>query len=349
MVAFSKDSGAQIVDTLRLSITGDCNLKCFYCKPLGEDQDLDNYEKVIQPSDVNKFVKIVGDLGVRYVEISGGEPLLRKDAANFIKSAHAHRKIENVRLVTNGTFLKAYADGLKKFGLRKVDINFDSLNFLKYQRITNSDSLYRVLDGIEKVEKLNFTDIRLNVLLLDGINNDEIVHFARFTKDRRVHVRFIEYTPVTSEQDPYQERENQLGIVQAKRLIENYQVLEAYPNYNDDLIPTFAFRKAEGKISFISQRRIQEIRNYPRVVLKANGDVINEVFPKKQINILDIIRKDPKNPKLRKAIEKVLIIKEAPVGEMAAAGKKKKTSAKKTVKKTPTKKRTEERRASAST
>lgn len=297
-----------VAKILRLSITGECNLNCFYCKPMGRFKDLNKPKNILLPSDVSKLVKIVGEMGVRRVWISGGEPLLRKDAPSFIKSAHAYKAVEEVRLVTNGTFLKAHADGLRKYGLRKVDINFDSLSFQKYQRITGSDSLYRVLDGIEKVERLNFIEIRLNILLLSGINQDEIVNFSRITKERKLHIRFLEYTPAVHAQDPYMDRKK-LSIVEAKNMIDNYQMLERRSDLdatNPKSIPSFQFKDGVGKISFLSPMEVEAERAVPSVLFTPDGMLHNEHVPGRSMSLIEDLRRDAKDPKLHKAIEKII-------------------------------------------
>ncbi|MCI5071737.1 radical SAM protein [bacterium] len=335
------NSSPTVIDTLRLSITGSCNLNCFYCKATGKNLDLTHNKQKITPSDVSKIVKMVGDLGVRKVLIKGGEPLLRKDAANFVKSAFAHKAIEDVRLFTNGTFLKAFGDALRKYGLRKVTLNLDSMHFAKFQKITGSDSLYRVLDGIEKVEKLNFTDIRINITLFDGINNDEIVQFARLIKDRKIHVCFMEYLPITSEGDAYKERENKLGIIEAKKMIDSYQILTPIsPLQNEDPVPTFIFKNAMGKISFVSKAFQEKSRLFPQLLLTQDGMLYDESDPKKKMDLLTELRKDPKSLKLRKAVEKFMTLKEDSDAEEKSVKTSKKKKVAKTSKKATAKKST---------
>ena len=319
---------------LRLSLTGECNLKCFYCRPMGKSKDLFEINKHIQPSDVTKLVKISGDLGIRKVWIQGGEPLLRKDAPNFVKSAHAFKGIEEVRLFTNGTFLKAYADPLRKYGLRKVDVNLDSMDFKKFQRITGSDSLYRVLDGIEKVEKLNYTDIRVNILLLDKINNDEIVAMSRLIKDRKIHIRFLEYHPAVNVADPYAQMEHNLTPLRAKRLIDNYQKLVPIDDLSQEFpVPTYTFRDSIGKISFLTRDVIDRERSVPRILLSPEGILTNEAVSGKSLDVVEQIRKDPKSPKLHAAIANIMSLEPKKKSSTSVS-----VSARATTKKTASKK-----------
>jgi GTP 3',8-cyclase len=312
MVATARDPNANIARSLRLSITGECNLSCFYCRSIGHSRELFHTKNPIQPSDVTKLVRIVGELGVNKVLIAGGEPLLRKDAANFVKAAFAHKGIQDVRLVTNGAFLKTFADPLRKMGLRKVDVTFDSLNFMKYQRITGKDSLYRVLDGIEKVEKLNYSEIRLNIRLLNGINGAEAIDFARMTKDRPLHLRFMEYRPRTQNGDPYVDRLG-LSVLEVKKAIDNFQNLIRVHDLEDDIpVPTYKFADAAGKISFLSPIEIDAEEAVSQIVFNVEGVLSNEQVPNRPQPILADLRRDAKEDRLHRIIEKVMLLQPEP-------------------------------------
>jgi cyclic pyranopterin phosphate synthase len=323
MSATAQSTDSPIARTLRLSITGECNLDCFYCRPLGRSRDLLQTKTLIQPSDVSKLVRIVGEFGVNRIVISGGEPLLRKDVPNFVKAAYAHKNIQDVRLVTNGTYLKAYADTLRKMGLRKVDVSFDSLRYERYQAITRRDDLFRVLDGIEKVEKLNYTEIRLNVRLLNGINEDELVEFARLTKVRRVNVRFLEYHPLHAErEDPYASRLG-LSVLTAKRRIDDYQrLVQVHDLSVDPPVPTFQFADGVGRISFLSHAEVAREASVPVAVFNAEGVLFHEQVPTRPQAILADLRRDAKEARLHKTIERVLMLRpaaEKPKAPRAAA------------------------------
>ncbi|MFH1018343.1 MAG: radical SAM protein [Pseudomonadota bacterium] len=309
MSATIQDTDRTRARTLRLSVTGDCNLECFYCKALGHARDLVRTKTPIQASDVSKLVKILGELGVTRVIISGGEPLLRKDIPNFVKSAFAHKAITDVRLATNGTYLKTYADGLRKMGLRKVEINFDSLNYAKYQALTKRDDLFRVLDGIEKVEKLNFPDIRLNVFLLNGINEDEVVEFARMTKEHKLLLRFMEYHPMHGNGADLHSPRLGLPVLVAKRRIDDYQrLIQVHDLTAEHPVPTFRFADGVGHVAFLSKMEVEAERAVPRVVFTADGSLFNEAVPHRPQAILADLRRDAKESRLHRTIEKLLTL-----------------------------------------
>lgn len=306
MGATRKETSQSSVRTLKLTITGESDLDCFYAKALGFNRDIFPTQSPLLPTDINKLMKILGELGIQRVLISGAEPLLRKDAPGFVKAANAHRNIREVRLVTNGTNLKSFADPLRKMGLKKIDlVQLDTFNFMKYQRITGKDCLYRVLDGIEKVEKLKYHEICLNILLLNEINNDEIVEMARITRTRKLNIRFIEYMPKVKNYDPYSERKV-LTVLDAQKMIENYQNLERiYDLDQESDIPTYKFLQGHGKISFVSRADQEKEDEQPYLQINPEGILYHSFAPNKPISILDQLRKDSKDPKLKKSVEKL--------------------------------------------
>lgn len=308
MVATRKESAQGLVRTLKLTITGETDLDCFYAKAMGFHRDIFQTQAPLLPTDANKLVKILGELGVQRVLISGAEPLLRKDAPGFVKAASAHRNIREVRLVTNGTNLKSFADPLRKMGLKKIDIiQLDTFNFMKYQRITGKDCLYRVLDGIEKVEKLKYHEICVNIQLLNEINNDEIVEIARITRSRKLHIRFIEYMPKFKNYDPYSDRTT-MTVLQAQKMIENYQSLErVYDLDQDSDVPTYKFQHGQGKVSFISRADQENEENTPFLQINPEGMLYHSFAPSRPMPILEQLRKDSKDPKLKKSIEKLFM------------------------------------------
>jgi cyclic pyranopterin phosphate synthase len=308
MVATRKEPTQGSVRTLKVTITGESDLDCFYGKAVGFNKDIFQTQAPLLPTDVNKLVKILGDLGVQRVLVSGAEPLLRKDAPGFVKAANAHRNIREVRLVTNGTNLKSFADPLRKMGLKRIDlVHLDTFNFMKYQRITGKDCLYRVLDGIEKVEKLKYHEICLNVRLLNEINNDEIVEMARLTRSRKIHIRFMEYAPKFKNFDPYADRST-MTVLDAQRMIENYENLERVYDLEQDLdIPTYKFKDGPGKISFFSTADQEKDELTPHLQINPEGMLSHSFAPNRSIQILDQLRKDSKDPKLKKSIEKLLM------------------------------------------
>jgi len=284
----------------RISITGECNLNCFFCEPLGRNAFKTGVKWAITPTDAARFVRSLAEKGISQVEISGCEPLLRKDAASFVKSISSVKAIKELCLKTNGTFLKNHADALRKAGLKRLEVTITSLNFLKYQKITGRDNLYRVLDGLEKAERLKFSELIVNILVMDGINSDELIDFAMMTKNKNLHVRFIEYHP----QDEDTHENLNISILHIKRAIDGFQKLFPCEEVLDSTGEAkFRFHDAIGTVSFVNQKDILKYQSAPMIALNSLGEIQN-TGSNKTAAILKELRKDSKSEALSKLMDK---------------------------------------------
>lgn len=180
---------------LRISVTDRCNMRCIYCMP-EEGMEFEPTEKILTYDEIAEVVRVVAEMGITKVRLTGGEPLVRKNLEKLVEMIACIPGIEDIALTTNGIFLASQAVRLKKAGLKRVNISLDSLRPDRFKMITRGGNVQKVLDSIDACVKIGLTPIKLNVLLMKGINDDEIVDFINLTKDRDIHVRFIEYMPI---------------------------------------------------------------------------------------------------------------------------------------------------------
>ncbi len=183
------------IDYLRISVTDRCNLACVYCKPraemkLLEHRDILTYEEIL------RLVAVAVPLGISRVRITGGEPLIRRGVVNFLTALGRIRGIEDISLTTNGVLLEKMTGVLAEAGKPRLNISLDSLKPEKFHRITGYDVWDAVWSGIHLAEEAGFFPIKLNMVPVRGLNDDEIADFARLTLERRLHVRFIEFMPI---------------------------------------------------------------------------------------------------------------------------------------------------------
>lgn len=183
------DSFERTIDYLRISVTKNCNFRCLYCMP---DTPKIINEKLIPLPKMLEFLKIAMDFGVKKIRITGGEPLLRKDLSTFIAGIYAYKSDVEVALTTNAYFLVREATALKRAGLKRINISLDSLKAEKIARISKKDALKRIMDGIFAAKDTGLK-IKLNMVPLKGINDDEIIDMLCFATDNDFLLRYIEY------------------------------------------------------------------------------------------------------------------------------------------------------------
>ncbi len=178
---------------LRVSVTDKCNLKCFYCRP--EGLEFFEKEKLLSFEEIAKFVKALTKYGLRRVRITGGEPLLRKDIHILVRMLKEIDGVEDVSLTTNGITLSKHAEILKKNGLDRVNVSIDSLKPDLFYEMTKGN-LKDVLEGLREAKRVGLEPVKVNAVVIRGMNEDEALDFVEFAREYGVEVRFIEMMPL---------------------------------------------------------------------------------------------------------------------------------------------------------
>lgn len=182
-------------DYIRISVTDRCNLRCVYCMP-EDGMEFEPEENLLTNFEIRDVVGVLAGMGIRKVRLTGGEPLLRKNLPELVEMLAAVPDIEDIGLTTNGIFLEKQAELLRQAGLARVNISLDSLREDRFRLITRGGDIGKVLKGVDAAVRAGLDPVKLNVVLVKGVNDDEIGDFLRLTADRRIHVRFIEYMPI---------------------------------------------------------------------------------------------------------------------------------------------------------
>jgi cyclic pyranopterin phosphate synthase len=188
------DPFGRSINYLRISVTDRCNLRCIYCMP-PEGVPQISHSEVLSYEEIRTVVRAAAELGICKIRLTGGEPLVRAELSNLIRMLSQIEGIEELSLTTNGTFLKKYALELKQAGLSRVNVSLDTLKTDKFRYITRLGELNTVLEGIEAAKEAGFEPVKINTVVMRGINDDEILDFARITYEDGWHVRFIELMP----------------------------------------------------------------------------------------------------------------------------------------------------------
>ena len=192
------DLHGRTINYLRLSVTDRCNLRCRYCMP-AEGLTMAGHDDVLSYEELLRIARAAVAIGVEKIRVTGGEPLVRRGIVDFLRQLAAMPGLQRLVLTTNGMLLSEMAVPLRDAGVESLNISLDSLQPETFAAITRGGDLRRVLAGIAAAESAGFRFIKINVVVMRGVNDEELEAFAALTLDRPVRVRFIEYMPTLAE------------------------------------------------------------------------------------------------------------------------------------------------------
>ncbi len=189
------DSYGRQLRYLRISVTDRCNFRCKYCMPQSNFTYI-NSEEILRYEDILFISEVFAELGVDRIRITGGEPLVRKGLAGFVKNLSAIEGIDEIMLTTNASLLDKFGQELYDAGVKRLNISLDSLNAEKAKYITGTDNHYKTVENIKLAAQMPFKQIKVNAVAIKGFNDDEIIDFCNFAAENNIIVRFIEFMPI---------------------------------------------------------------------------------------------------------------------------------------------------------
>ncbi len=198
------DQFGRTVDYIRLSITDRCDFRCVYC--MAEEMTFLPREEVLSLEECARLVKVFVSLGVSKVRITGGEPLVRKNALWLFEDIGKLSGLKELVLTTNGSQLEKQAQDLRNAGVKRINISVDSLDAARFKKITRTGELDKVLRGIQAAKRVGFENIKLNTVLMRGFNDDEIESLVDFAIEQAIDISFIEEMPlgeISHNRDPH--------------------------------------------------------------------------------------------------------------------------------------------------
>ena len=303
-----QDQQGRKIDYLRISLTPKCNFKCFYCRPQ-EDCLPGDTPPLLERWEIEKIVRAAADLGITKIRLTGGEPLLKPDLLPIIRFIAGTPGIADISLTTNGFFLARKAAALKKAGLNRVNISLDSLQDQRFRQITGGGRLDKIKAGIDAATRVGLTPLKINMVVIKGINDDEIQDFAALTRERDIHIRFIEYMPLGDGHSQWQEH-----YLPVKEIIEACRSLG--PLERVDKVrgngPARYYRLAgyQGMLGFISPISEHFCSDCNRFRVTSDGMLKPCLFSREELNLREVIHEDEE---LKKMFYKALEIKPSPV------------------------------------
>lgn len=280
------DNHGRNIDYLRVSLTDRCNLRCVYCMP-EEGVDKKKHEDIMRYEEVIKVVRVCSALGIKKVRYTGGEPLILKDIEKLIYETSKLQQIEDISITTNGMLLDEKAEDLKKAGLRRVNISLDTLDAEKFKVITRGGDINRVLRAIDKCLKIGLTPVKLNIVLMKGINNSEAGDFINLTKDMPLHIRFIELMPIGEGVKLYK-----YGAMSGDEIIESHPGLIPVKAEKSSTARVYKLKDSLGTVGFISPLSCKFCGDCNRIRLTAGGTIKPCLHSDNEISIREYIQNE---------------------------------------------------------
>ncbi|MGH7885131.1 MAG: GTP 3',8-cyclase MoaA [Thermodesulfobacteriota bacterium] len=285
-----KDSFGRKINSLRISVTDRCNFRCSYCMPEEGMKWLDK-EEILSYEEIFFLVKIFSELGINKIRLTGGEPLVRKDLYKLIFLISNIEKIEDISLTTNGYFLAEMAEKLYNSGLKRINISLDSLNPSKFNLITRRNYFHKVLDGIESAITAGFYPIKINAVIMRGINDNELGEFAKLSRKSNLKIRFIEFMPIGSK-DGWKNNK----VVTYKEIIIKIEdeiglKLKPIATVKSDPARKYSFEDGIGEIGFINSVSEPFCEHCNRIRITAEGKLRTCLFSLSETDLKTPLRK----------------------------------------------------------
>jgi len=277
------DRYQRVHDYLRISLTDNCNLRCFYCMP-DEEYDFTPASRLMKASEIDTLAKIFVQEGVKKIRLTGGEPLVRKDAAEIIRSLAA-LPVE-LTLTTNGARLHEFTETFKEAGIRSINISLDTLLEEKFTLITRRPIFKQVKDNIQLMLQLGL-HVKINMVVMKGLNENEINDFISWTKNTPVHVRFIEFMPFTGNRWTSNKVFSYHDILETIAAKFSFQPLAGKPH---DTAKGFYIPGHAGTFAVISTMTEPFCGSCNRMRLTADGKLKNCLFSSHETDLLTPLR-----------------------------------------------------------
>jgi cyclic pyranopterin phosphate synthase len=305
-----RDAHNRVIRDLRISLTDRCNFRCFYCLPNGEPP-LARKETILTFEEIAYISDIFVSLGIEKIRLTGGEPLIRKGISSLVeKMSKLKPALTDLALTTNGFDFPRHAADLKAGGLDRVTISLDSLKPDRFREITGVDALDRVYKAIDAAKGFGFEPVKINAVLVRGRNDDEIVDFARFARERAVSMRFIEFMPLDSGHEWGREMVVP-GAEIREKIDEVYPLIQKGASRGSETSWKYAFADgAPGEIGIISPVTEMFCGACSRIRLTADGQIRTCLFSTTEHNLRDVVRSGASRDEISEFIKSVVLKKE---------------------------------------
>lgn len=299
-----RDGFSRNIEYLRISVTDRCNLRCTYCMPEHGVQ-LKRHDEILTLEEIGRVVDAVAPMGISKIRLTGGEPLARKGLPALVKRIKANPLIKDIAVTTNGTLLAQYAGQLKRAGLDRVNISLDTLDGDRYRQITRRGDISQVHQGIAAALAAELDPVKINVVVIKGVNEHEIVHFAGMTLQHALHVRFIELMPI-GESDAAA-LSTYLPAQEIKKIVEDkYQLSPVLHVQGSGPAKYYQIPGAKGTVGFIGAISEHFCHACNRLRLTADGKLRPCLQKSTEFDLLQPLRNGASLEELRQLVAEAI-------------------------------------------
>jgi len=303
------DSFGRVVSNLRISVTDRCNFRCRYCMPEEGMQWMDR-EELLTFEEITRCVAVFAGLGVDKIRLTGGEPLMRKDMHRLVNMIANVPGIRDIAMTTNGFFLKDQAAALKQAGLHRINVSLDSLDPKTFEVMTRRTSFDKVWEGILAAREAGLTPIKVNAVLVRGVNAEDIPRFARLTRDEGFIPRFIEYMPIGM--DDGWAADKVVAGEEVRHRMEREVGVALVPVEKMGAQPAdrYAFEDGKGEVGFINSVSEPFCGACNRVRLTSDGKLRTCLFSLAETDLRALLRGSATNEQIAEEIRDAVHKKE---------------------------------------
>lgn len=297
------DGYGRRVKTLRISLTDRCNFRCIYCLP-PEGVSLLPKSKHLTLAEIARLARVVGQMGVFRFRLTGGEPLLRGDIIDIVKALKQIDAVSELSVTTNGSLLSRLAQPLKEAGLDRVNMSLDSLDAKRFERVTGGTNYRRVREGLDAALREGFP-VKVNVVVMAGITNAEIIEYARLAAARTIEIRFLEFMPLCG---AGWRPDLVYPVERVRKVIEDHFDLTELPR-NDQPARSYQVSGGAGKIGFIEPLSKPFCESCSRMRITADGKLRPCLFSDYEVPIREYLKDGAPEELLVQAIKQAVLNK----------------------------------------
>ncbi|XP_029900328.1 molybdenum cofactor biosynthesis protein 1 isoform X2 [Myripristis murdjan] len=285
--AFLTDSFGRRHSYLRISLTEKCNLRCQYCMP-EEGVKLTPRGQLLSTSEVLTLARLFVQEGVEKIRLTGGEPLIRPDVLDIIAELRKLEGLKTIAVTTNGMNLARLLPKLKESGLDLINISLDSLVPAKFEFIVRRKGFHKVMEGIDKAIEMGYNPVKVNCVVMRGLNEDELLDFVALTEKKPLEVRFIEYMPFDGNKWNFKKMVSYQEMLD--RIRQQWPSLETLPSEHADTAKTFKVPGFKGRVGFITSMSDHFCGSCNRLRLTADGNLKVCLFGNSEVSLRDVLR-----------------------------------------------------------